>query len=280
VPPRTRMSRSLMIALDLCLVIGVMATCWHLAPGVSPFFAFGKKPPELPPIANVGTRLRLQALWPSTQYERTAVLMVDTNCQACALSRPFYKRLADEARAGRNTRFVVLTEEPVEVARPWLLAEGVEVQVVHIGDRRSFGFLGTPSLVITDSKGEVTDIVLGVLGESHADRFIARLKGHVEAAPLVLPYSISEVRRGKAANQSTSAQSQVIDTREPAVFAKSHSSGAMNIPLNELVRRAPVELRRDDPVTVDCLVGDQSQCRVVAAALGDLGFKTVFVLLP
>jgi rhodanese-related sulfurtransferase len=47
-------------------------------------------------------------------------------------------------------------------------------------------------------------------------------------------------------------EAQVVEVLGSEAFAQFHLPGALNIPLAELDRRAPGELRRDEPVVVYC----------------------------
>jgi len=59
--------------------------------------------------------------------------------------------------------------------------------------RKALGFLGTPTLMLTQASGVISDIAFGALGESRAAQFKAKLRGETSAQPLRLPFSIKEL---------------------------------------------------------------------------------------
>ena len=265
--------------LDVCLGVALLATLWNVSTVWLPSVrrVEGKEP--LGPLINLGLPVPIPGLWANSKFERTAILMLDVNCPACLLSRPFYKELGGVVAQKRQSRFVVLTEDPIEVARKWLNEGDVQGRIVRIRSRKTLGFVGTPTLVLADAKGVVTDMVFGALGEAEGERFKARLRGDHDTEPLRLPYTITEVSAREHPEIGTRGVAQLIDTRDRTAFVGEHALSAVNIPRDELVARAPAELRKSLPVAVDCRYGEQAECRVIAAVLGDLGFATVIVVL-
>jgi hypothetical protein len=78
----------------------------------------------------------------------------------------------------------------------------------------------------------------------------------------------------------------IVDVRERPEYQKSHLSGAVNIPLDELESRANPELPRDVPVVVYCNhttaceiklheKGVQSYCSLVLFMMHHLGYPSV-----
>jgi rhodanese-related sulfurtransferase len=70
----------------------------------------------------------------------------------------------------------------------------------------------------------------------------------------------------------------VVDIREREEFSASHREGAINIPVDELDSRAPVEVPTGRPVAVDCSVDTSRTCRQAAHRLRSLGFPSVLVI--
>lgn len=52
--------------------------------------------------------------------------------------------------------------------------------------------------------------------------------------------------------QARLGHAQLVDVLEPDSYRELHLPGAVNIPLRDLDRRAPLELRREIPVVVYC----------------------------
>jgi rhodanese-related sulfurtransferase len=71
----------------------------------------------------------------------------------------------------------------------------------------------------------------------------------------------------------------VLDIRERDAYRRSHREGALNIPMNELSLRAPIELRGAAQVVLDCSQGQESRCRVAAHFLEAEKFR-VLMFVP
>lgn len=266
---------------DLCLVMGVVLTLWNLSNGWSRTESKGRaQPARLPtPLMTTGERVPIAKLW-TGEAKRTALLMLDVRCHACQESREFYRSVGRLVATTPMTRFVILTEDPVEVARKWLDEGGVLADnVLRIRARERFGFVGTPTMVLTDAKGVITDIAVGKLSQVEEDRFTSRLRAEAGAEPLRLPYSIREISMSDQAEGDNWIGDQLIDTRDRQAFGLMHSDRAANIPQDELMVRGPAELQRSLPVYVDCRHDDQRNCRLSGDVLGEAGFRTVISVL-
>lgn len=71
----------------------------------------------------------------------------------------------------------------------------------------------------------------------------------------------------------------VLDVRTSGEYSSGKIKGAINIPLNELVRRAPKELKDlDKEIIVYCLSGSRS--KLGSKILSKLGYKSVYDFGP
>jgi thiol-disulfide isomerase/thioredoxin len=97
-----------------------------------------------------------------SEKTRTVVLALQTSCHFCNESAPFYKRLVEETK-GRNIKLVAVFPTTVEDSERHLTELGVtgfEVKQAPISDLDASG---TPTLIITNDKGEVTNFWIGKL---------------------------------------------------------------------------------------------------------------------
>lgn len=90
--------------------------------------------------------------------------------------------------------------------------------------------------------------------------------GRAPAAPPAAP-----VVDGPAAKALVDAGARLVDVRTPQEFAAGHAPGAINIPYDEIARRAPGELPdRDATLVLYCRSGRRSA--IAAKALRELGY--------
>ena len=93
---------------------------------------------------------------------KTVVLALQTTCGYCNQSAPFYKRLLEETR-NKNIKFVAVFPTPAGESAKHLSELGIngfEVRQAPISDLDASG---TPTLIITNDKGEVTNFWVGKL---------------------------------------------------------------------------------------------------------------------
>lgn len=266
---------------DLCLAFAGLATAWHVLAAWPGAQSGGPDEGPLAPVIDVGVQVPIGNLWTANSFERTAILMLDTDCPACLANRSLYRDLGRVVAETPRARFVVLTEYPVRAARQWLEDGGAGgADIVRVRSRKTLGFLGTPTLLLADARGVVTDVAFGALGEERAERFKSRLRGDKDVEPLRLPFAISEVSATERPDVGAWPGTQLIDTRDRQAFAREHSQLAVNIPEDELAVRSQAELNKALPVFVDCRYDDQGRCRALAFVLGDVGFASIVVVLP
>ncbi len=105
---------------------------------------------------------------------RTLVLAISTQCHFCTESAPFFKRIVKERASG--VKLLAVLPQPVEEARKYLEGEGVHVDDVRQASPQSIGVTGTPTLLLVDARGTVSDVWRGKLGPSDEDMVIAALR--------------------------------------------------------------------------------------------------------
>jgi rhodanese-related sulfurtransferase len=264
---------------DACLLLAVLATLWHVAIRSSASPAPRDDDARVGPLTDVGVRAPHAELWTSRDIERTAVLVLDTACPACLASRPLYRELGRIAADTPGTRLIVVSETPIPAVRQWLDEGGVQGRVVRTPSRKALGILSTPTLLLANSEGIVTDISVGMLNQADTARFKARLRGDTQAQPLRLPYSLREASASARPDTNAWIGSQLLDTRTSDEFARAHSPGALNIPEDQLPIRASTQLQRSQPLFLDCRYGERTKCRLTAGQLARQGFADVTVVL-
>lgn len=104
---------------------------------------------------------------------RTLVLVLQKGCGYCTDSAPFYQRLAREAG---SVRLVAALPNKVEEGRQYLSELAVPVEEVRQASPQALGAPGTPTLLLVDGSGVVTDSWVGRLPPDKEDEVLSRLK--------------------------------------------------------------------------------------------------------
>ena len=131
-----------------------------------------------PPRYRVGDSLldvqEVAALNPSP----TLILYVNSTCQFCTQSVPFYSRIADEfVREGSGIRIVAMARQPLGELQAYLTDHGLDgATAVEIGADTNFVPTATPTLVLMDSKRRVEGEWLGMLDADGEEQVLAAIR--------------------------------------------------------------------------------------------------------
>ena len=105
---------------------------------------------------------------------KTVVLALQTTCHFCNESAPFYKRLIEEAK-GKNIKFVAVFPTKVEDSEKHLAELGITGFEVKQAPITALDASGTPTLILTNSKGEVEKFWVGKLAADKESEVINQL---------------------------------------------------------------------------------------------------------
>lgn len=203
---------------------------------------------------------------------QSLVLFTRSTCPWCQKSVPFHRQLvALGAKSGIPT--IAVSDEPLPTLRAILLAQQLEVTAAISASVGMLGGVGTPTLALVDSRGNITHIWQGYLeGSRQTDVLSAVTKRATEItlieadageslinAPMVPNDEIHEFAKPSRARL-------VVDIRPRDQFATEHIAGAINIPEDELELRAVHEIPPGAQVAVFC--NYQSDCESKFRATG------------
>lgn len=117
---------------------------------------------------------------------RTLVLAISTQCHFCSDSAPFFRQLV--ALAGNNVKILAVLPQPVPEGQQYLRREGVRVDQVKQLVLSRIGVQGTPTMLLVDGTGAVTNVWVGELQAGQQEQVLAVLKrapAESELLPLV-----------------------------------------------------------------------------------------------
>ena len=99
--------------------------------------------------------------WKNNQ--RTLVLYLSTTCHYCNESSPFYKRLVEKFGDSTNLKLVAVLPDDTSVAKQHLNRLGVNIGDVYSSELDSIGVVGTPTLLLVNESGTISDMWRGKL---------------------------------------------------------------------------------------------------------------------
>jgi hypothetical protein len=106
---------------------------------------------------------------------RTLVLALRKGCIYCSESAPFYQRVTKIART-HNVKLVAVLPGRSQESQEYLAELGLVDIDIRQSSLRDIKVGGTPTLLLADGEGRVTDFWVGKLSTNVEEEVIARLK--------------------------------------------------------------------------------------------------------
>ena len=133
-----------------------------------------RRPPQ--PVGAKGQRITLGKVdWAANK--RTMVIALNTDCRFCTESASFYKRLVQmKSRGDTTVRLVAAFSQPVDVASTYLASLGVDIRDIEESSLDSLFIRGTPTILLVDDTGLVTDVWIGRLDSRRESEVIGRIR--------------------------------------------------------------------------------------------------------
>lgn len=128
-------------------------------------------PPESVPTVNK------QITVPEVNWSgqpKTLVIAFQSSCRFCNESAPFYKRLIETVK-DKNIKLVAVLPTEIEESRAHLDKLGLTNLEVRQASLDSIQVNGTPTLLMVNNKGEVTDSWVGKLPPNKETEVINKL---------------------------------------------------------------------------------------------------------
>lgn len=103
----------------------------------------------------------------------TLVLAISTICHYCQDSVPFYRTLGAKAT---NVKLVAVLPQPVSEGQKYLAENGVRIDEIRQIRLNDLGVLATPTLLLVDDAGLVTQVWVGRLQPEQETEVLAALE--------------------------------------------------------------------------------------------------------
>lgn len=261
-----------------CVVVGIQLIRFHsaAASAAESRTKLRVTANEPAPALSIGAVIKLDGVdW--SKHPRQAVLLFWSSCHACESQVPFYRQLSRQLNGAHAVGFLGIGIEPLPTASEWLKKSDIRPErVIRVDKPSAIGLLITPTLLIVDSTGLVTDLWAGVMDAQTQGTFLERLSPKSAATvPITNVPDTPEIRSGQLAE--VSGNPLMLDTRR-RTDVTAPSQGALNIPADELWLRAPFELPQSRPIIIDCRNQQLVGCRTSAWTLTRMGISDIRIL--
>lgn len=137
-------------------------------------FIFTDPTPDTPQ-SNIGAKLSLPGVdW--SKNNKNLLLVLSDSCKYCTESAPFYQRLVQERVQRQTFRLTAVFMQPASEGRNYLNGLGVAIDDVVELSPKAIRIRGTPTLLLVNSAGVVTDEWLGKLPPEKEAEVLSRLQ--------------------------------------------------------------------------------------------------------
>ncbi len=110
----------------------------------------------------VGTAVSLPGVdW--SKGDKTLVMALSTTCHYCAESSSFYQRLATEKLTRSGVRLIAIMPQTLDESRGYLSEKDIVVDEVFQTGPEALSVKATPTLILVDRNGLVTNTWVGKL---------------------------------------------------------------------------------------------------------------------
>ena len=125
--------------------------------------------------SNVGARLsQVDIDW--SKNNKNLLLLLSTSCHFCTESAPFYKRLVQERTRRGTFSLTAVLPQPVGEGQTYLKGLGVDINDIKQLPAAAIRIRGTPTILLVDGAGVVTEEWLGNLPSEKEDEVLRRLQ--------------------------------------------------------------------------------------------------------
>lgn len=105
----------------------------------------------------------------------TLLLVLQKGCRFCTESAPFYQQLVKQTSARNDLKLVALVPQVVSEGKQYLEEIGVDVADVRQVSPGQINVGGTPTLVLVNNEGVVTDVWAGKLSPDTESQVLRKL---------------------------------------------------------------------------------------------------------
>jgi hypothetical protein len=154
----------------LVLVLGAILLRTYFLPGISRGDTRASANRVSP-----GTKLSLNNV-DFTRAEKTVLLALSKGCHFCSESAPFYQRVVGDVEQDATTQLFFLFPHSADDGKKYLNDLNIKSDQIRQVSFGSLEVTGTPTLILTDKSGVVTDVWVGKLQPSQEEDVLAKVK--------------------------------------------------------------------------------------------------------
>ena len=109
-----------------------------------------------------------------SKSDKNVLLVLSKGCRYCTESADFYKKLIKQSE-GKNVKITALLPQPKEEAEKYLSELGISGIDVKQTQLNALDVSGTPTIIVTDDKGVISNVWIGKLQVEKESEVINKL---------------------------------------------------------------------------------------------------------
>jgi len=123
----------------------------------------------------LGSHMKLEGVnWNTNKY--TLMFFLSTSCSHCRDSAPFYRQLLGESTIKNAVRFIAVFPQDLSQSGEYLKSLNIPITEVKQAQYTEPSVRVSPTLVLTNNKGEVIDSWMGQLQSKDETHILNRLR--------------------------------------------------------------------------------------------------------
>lgn len=165
------LARKIETVANVCIIVVAIVVC---VAAIRYFRtkASGSKAPT--PAIAAGTKITLPSEDWAKNRQTLLLALSSTQCKYCSASAEFYQRLVNSASS--NTKLVAVLPQPLEESQQYLTGLKVTIEDIQQISPPALGVRATPTLILVDSAGTVTNSWVGKLPPDKEEEVLSSLR--------------------------------------------------------------------------------------------------------
>jgi thioredoxin-related protein len=137
------------------------------------FFAANPSAPNLK-TPTIGNKLSVPEV-DFSKKDKNVLLVLSKGCKFCSESAEFYKKLIAENK-GKDVNFVAVFPQDIKESEDYLNSLGIQGIEVRQSQLNSLDVSGTPTIIVTNKNGEVSNFWVGKLPSEKEKEVFDKIK--------------------------------------------------------------------------------------------------------
>lgn len=136
-------------------------------------YLFSQNEDKQKPSISIGMKLELPEIdW--KQSPKTLLFVLQKECRYCSESASFYKKIVAN-KSNANNRLIAILPSNLDESSQYLETLGLKVDEIKQQQLSKINISGTPTLILVNNSGEITDFWIGKLNQEKEIEVLSKI---------------------------------------------------------------------------------------------------------